>query len=94
VLDQEDWYGYARDLLHLQQSTFPCLAGDALALAYQPQDETEPPGPGNRVLEHPGVRFAALTLRRFTPAEFIRCRGKSKMTRDALALDAAIFLKF
>lgn len=56
VLNQQDWYEYARELAHLQQSTFGLpFAGDALVLVYQPVEAVEPPATWNRLLEYPGL---------------------------------------
>jgi multiple sugar transport system substrate-binding protein len=61
VLSQEDWYGYARELARLQQSTFGLpFAGDALVFIYQPVEGKEPPRTWGRLLEYPGTwGFAA-----------------------------------
>jgi multiple sugar transport system substrate-binding protein len=61
ILSQSDWYGYARDLARLQQSTFGVpFAGDALVFLYQPIEGKEPPRTWGRLLEYPGTwGFAA-----------------------------------
>ena len=44
VLDDPDWYEYARQLSYLQNSTFGIpFAGDALIMAYRPEIVPEPP---------------------------------------------------
>jgi multiple sugar transport system substrate-binding protein len=93
VLDQEDWYGYARDLAHLQQSTFGLpFAGDALVLVDQPQEETEPPRTWNSVLEYPGAfAFAASDPEAlFTLAQYQSAGGKIQDEQGRPALDAEI----
>ncbi len=93
VLNQEDWYGYARDLAYLQQSTFGLpFAGDALVLVYQPQEEIEPPRTWNRVLEYPGaLAFAAADpAALFTLAQYQSAGGKIQDEQGRPALDAAI----
>jgi multiple sugar transport system substrate-binding protein len=93
VLNQEDWYGYARDLAYLQQSTFGLpFAGDALVLVYQPQEEIEPPRTWNRVLEYPGaLAFAASDpAALFTLAQYQSAGGKIQDEQGRPTLDAAI----
>jgi ABC-type glycerol-3-phosphate transport system substrate-binding protein len=44
VLDDPDWYEYARQLSYLQNTTFGIpFAGDALIMAYRPEIVPEPP---------------------------------------------------
>jgi ABC-type glycerol-3-phosphate transport system substrate-binding protein len=44
-LDDPDWYGFARELSHLQNSTFGIpIAGNALIMAYRPEVISDPPG--------------------------------------------------
>lgn len=55
VLSQPDWYGYARELARLQQSTFGLpFAGDMLVFIYQPVEGKEPPRTWGRLLDYPG----------------------------------------
>jgi maltose-binding protein MalE len=45
AMNDPDWYEYARQLAHLQSSTFGLpFAGDALILVYRPAVVAEPPG--------------------------------------------------
>jgi ABC-type glycerol-3-phosphate transport system substrate-binding protein len=44
ILDDPDWYGFARQLSHLSNSTFGIpFAGDALLMAYRPEVLGDPP---------------------------------------------------
>lgn len=44
VIDQQDWYDYARQLAMVQGATFALpFAGDALVIAYRPANVTAPP---------------------------------------------------
>jgi ABC-type glycerol-3-phosphate transport system substrate-binding protein len=44
ILDDPDWYEYARQLAHVQGSTFGIpFAGDALLMVYRPEKVTQPP---------------------------------------------------
>lgn len=45
VMEDSDWYGYARQLAQLQNSIFGLpFAGDALVMVYRPNTIGEPPG--------------------------------------------------
>lgn len=51
-VDQSDWYEFARELAHLQDSTFGLpFAGDVLILVYRSTVVSEPPGDLNAVLQ-------------------------------------------
>lgn len=44
ILDDPDWYNFARQLSHIQNTTFGIpLAGDALLMTYRPEVIAEPP---------------------------------------------------
>ncbi len=61
VLDNPDWYDFARQLAHLQNSTFGLpIAGDALVLVYRPAVIGTPPTDWTTTLalEHP-LAFSA-----------------------------------
>jgi multiple sugar transport system substrate-binding protein len=61
VLDNPDWYDFARQLAHLQNSTFGLpIGGDALVLVYRPTVVSAPPADWASMLtmEHP-LAFAA-----------------------------------
>lgn len=61
VLDNPDWYDFARQLAHLQNTTFGLpIAGDALVLVYRPTIINAPPvdWTGMLAVEHP-LAFAA-----------------------------------
>jgi multiple sugar transport system substrate-binding protein len=61
ILDNPDWYDFARQLAHLQNSTFGLpIAGDALVLVYRPTVLDTPPTDWASMLalEHP-LAFAA-----------------------------------
>lgn len=61
ILDNPDWYDFARQLAHLQNSTFGLpLAGDALVLIYRPTVLETPPADWETTLtlEHP-LAFSA-----------------------------------
>jgi multiple sugar transport system substrate-binding protein len=91
ALKQEDWYGYARELAYVQQSTFGLpFAGDALVLVYQPQEETEPPRTWNSILEYPGtLAFAAADPEAlFTLAQYQSTGGKIQDSQGRPVLEA------
>ena len=93
TLKQEDWYGYARELAYVQQSTFGLpFAGDALVLVYQPQEETEPPRTWNSILEYPGaLAFAAADPEAlFTLAQYQSAGGKIQDDQGRPVLEAEI----
>jgi len=61
ILDNPDWYDFARQMAHLQNSTYGLpITGDALVLVYRPTVIETPPTdwPGVLALEHP-LAFAA-----------------------------------
>lgn len=56
VLDDSGWYSYARQLAHVQNSTYSLpFAGDALVLAYDPAKYATPPENWDAILERPGA---------------------------------------
>jgi multiple sugar transport system substrate-binding protein len=61
AMEDLDWYEYARQLAHLQNSTFGLpFAGDALALAYHPSTNSPSPSDWSKALESTGpLAFAA-----------------------------------
>jgi len=96
VLDQEDWYGYARELAYLQQSTFGLpFAGDALIFVYQPSEDTQPPKTWNRLMEYPGIlAFSAGDPEAlFTLAQYQAAGGNIQDEQGRPALDAEILAK-
>ena len=96
VFDQEDWYGYAREMAYLQQSTFGLpFAGEALVFVYQPSEETEPPRTWGTLLENPGtLAFAASDPEAlFTLAQYQSAGGKIQDEQGRPALDAEILGK-
>ena len=55
ALDSPDWYDYARQLAHLQNSTFGLpFAGDALVIVYRPSVVGTPPGDWGNSLKSKG----------------------------------------
>ena len=93
VLSQEDWYGYARELARLQQSTFGLpFAGDALVFIYQPLEGKEPPRTWGRLLEYPGTwGFAAADPEAlFTLALYQGLGGKIQDAQGRPALDGKV----
>jgi len=96
VLGQEDWYGYAREMAYLQQSTFGLpFAGDTLIFAYQPSEGIEPPQTWNRLLEYPGVlAFSASDPEAlFTLAQYQSAGGKIQDEQGRPALDVEVLAK-
>ena len=61
TMEDADWYGYARQLALLQNSTFGIpFAGDALILVYRPDIIDEPPASWADALNNPApIAFAA-----------------------------------
>jgi multiple sugar transport system substrate-binding protein len=61
AMEDLDWYEYARQLAHLQNSTFGLpFAGDAMALAYHPSANSSPPSNWSAALKSTGpLAFAA-----------------------------------
>lgn len=96
VLDQGDWYGYAREMAYLQQSTFGLpFAGDALIFVYQPFEDTEPPKTWNRLMEYPGtLAFSAADPEAlFTLAQYQAAGGIIQDGQGRPALDAETLAK-
>ncbi len=77
-LDGGDWYTYAQQLAHLQNSTFGLpFAGDALVLLYRPAAVEEPPRDWASALEmtEPIIFPAADEQAHFTLTEYLAAGG-------------------
>jgi multiple sugar transport system substrate-binding protein len=78
-LDDGDWYPYAQQLAHLQNSTFGLpFAGDALVLLYRPAEVQEPPRdwPATLEVNAPLIFPAAGEQSQFTITEYMAAGGK------------------
>ncbi len=79
-IEQPDWYEYARQMAHLQNSTFGVpFAGDALILAYRPLVVPEPPDTFSETLSSPGPLIfpAADPQALFTLAQYQASGGET-----------------
>jgi multiple sugar transport system substrate-binding protein len=91
VLDEPDWYNYARELARLQNSTYGIpFAGDALVLMYRPSLVKDPPRDWNEALKSTGpIAFPAADPQAFsTLALYQSAGGKVQDDQGRPALDA------
>jgi len=93
ILEQPDWYEYARQLGRIQSSTYGLpFAGDARVLVYRTDTLPEPPKDWTAVLELPGpLIFPAASPRAlFTLAQYQSAGGavQDEQGRPSLDVDA------
>jgi multiple sugar transport system substrate-binding protein len=91
-LDDGDWYPYAQQLAHLQDSTFGLpFAGDAQVLLYRPAEIQEPPRDWPAVLEMnaPLIFPAGDEQARFTITEYMASAGQLEDEEGRPMLDVA-----
>ena len=91
-LDEADWFDYAQQLAHLQNSTFGLpFAGDALILLYRPAKITEPPKdyPASLALTGPMIFPAAQEQSYYALAQYLAAGGqvKDEEGRPILSID-------
>jgi multiple sugar transport system substrate-binding protein len=96
IMDDQSWYEYARQLAHVQSSTYGIpFAGDAMVLAYHPSSiDTPPPDLESslslgEVLLHPATDSQAL----FTVSTYMADNGSLQDAQGRPALDEAILTK-
>jgi ABC-type glycerol-3-phosphate transport system substrate-binding protein len=90
-LDDGDWYSFAQQLAHLQNSTFGLpFAGDALILVYRPAVIEEPPRGWAPALENsnPLIFPAADEQAYFTLTEYMAAGGKTQDEEGRPILEA------
>ncbi len=96
ILDDTDWYNYARELARLQNSTYGIpFAGDALILVYRPSVVKDPPRDWNDVLKSPGpLAFPAADPQAFCTLAFYQAAGgKVEDDQGRPALDVPTLAK-
>ncbi len=96
VMDDTDWYNYARELARLQNSTYGIpFAGDALLLVYRPSVVKDPPRDWNGILKSPGLlAFAAADPQAFCTLAFYQAAGgKVQDEQGRPMLDTPILAK-
>jgi multiple sugar transport system substrate-binding protein len=93
LMDEDDWYEFAKQLSHLQNTTFGLpFAGDALIMLYRPAEISEPPTDWSSLLEVDDIlAFPADDKQAlFTLAQYLAAGGQIRDSEGRPTLESNI----